>query len=84
MMPEGKGGVCYKQGLVVRENYQMCNVTNRKILDQLKGDLPQVSFSCNAEKKECNFQCKSPLELLPNVSDSLQSGSTRKSPSIAH
>jgi hypothetical protein len=43
-----------------------------------------VSFSCNAEKKECNFQCKSPLELLPNVSDSLQSGSTRKSPSIAH
>ncbi len=64
MMPEGKGGVCYKQGLVVRENYQMCNVTNRKILDQLKGDLPQVSFSCNAEKKECNFQCKTSLELF--------------------
>ena len=57
MMPDGKGGVCYKQGLVVKENHQMCNVTNRKIVDQLKEKKPQVTFSCNAEQSECSFQC---------------------------
>jgi hypothetical protein len=57
-MPEGKGGVCYKQGLVVNENFQMCDVTNRKILDLLKEQKPQVTFTCNAERKECSFQCK--------------------------
>ena len=57
-MPNQRNGVCYKQGLVVRENYQMCDVTNRKILDQLKGDKPQVTFSCNAEERVCGFQCK--------------------------
>jgi hypothetical protein len=56
LMPEGEGGVCYKQGLVVNENYQICNVTNRKILDQLKEQRPEVTFSCNAEEKTCNFQ----------------------------
>lgn len=59
MMPpeaNGEGGVCYKQGLVVNENFQMCNVTNRKILDQLKEKQPQVTFSCKAEDKTCNFQ----------------------------
>ena len=56
LMPEGKGGVCYKQGLVVHENYQICNVTNRKILDQLKEQKPEVTFSCNAEHETCNFQ----------------------------
>ena len=49
--------VCYQDGLVVNENYQMCNITNRKILSQLKDDgLPQATFSCNAERAECNFQ----------------------------
>ena len=57
LMPEGEGGVCYKQGAVVKENYQMCDVTNRKILDQLKEKKPQVTFSCNADTEECNFQC---------------------------
>ena len=57
-MPEGKGGVCYKQAAVVNENYQMCDVTNRKILDQLKEQKPQVTFSCNAKDETCNFQCK--------------------------
>lgn len=56
-MPDGEGGVCYKQGLVVNENYQMCDVTNRKILDQLKDQKPQVTFSCETEEHTCNFQC---------------------------
>ncbi|KAG9837588.1 hypothetical protein KCU86_g12757, partial [Aureobasidium melanogenum] len=56
MMPEGNGGVCYREGLVVNENYQMCDITNRKILDQLKEKKPQATFSCNADRKECNFQ----------------------------
>lgn len=58
-MPEGKGGVCYKQGEVVKENYQMCDVTNRKILDLLEEKKPQVTFTCNSDREECDFQCRS-------------------------
>jgi len=56
LMPEGIDGVCYKGGLAVKENHQMCNVTNRKILDQLKEKQPQVTFSCNTDLKQCKFQ----------------------------
>ncbi|KAL2001548.1 hypothetical protein VTN02DRAFT_1598 [Thermoascus thermophilus] len=56
MMPDREGGVCYKQGLVVKQNHQMCDVTNRKILDQLKDRKPQVTFSCKEEDHTCNFQ----------------------------
>ncbi|KAF2212378.1 hypothetical protein CERZMDRAFT_106161 [Cercospora zeae-maydis SCOH1-5] len=56
MMPEGKDGVCYRGGLVQKENFQMCDITNRKILDTLKDKKPQATFSCNAERAECNFQ----------------------------
>lgn len=58
LMPEDTGGVCYSDGVVVKENYQMCDVTNRKILDQLKERKPQITFSCNRELETCNFQCK--------------------------
>lgn len=58
MMPEGQGGVCYREGLVVKENFQMCDITNKKIIDQLKEQKPQATFSCNAEMEECNFQCR--------------------------
>lgn len=57
MMPgQTKGGVCYREGVVVKENFQMCDITNRKILDMLKEKKPQATFSCNAEREECNFQ----------------------------
>ncbi|KAF2196294.1 hypothetical protein GQ43DRAFT_383655 [Delitschia confertaspora ATCC 74209] len=56
MMPEGEGGVCFREGQLVKENFQMCDITNRKILDQLKERKPQATFSCNAETEECNFQ----------------------------
>lgn len=56
LMPDGVNGTCYKGGLVVHENFQMCDVTNRKILDQLKDKKPQITFSCQAEEKTCNFQ----------------------------
>ncbi|OAL06125.1 hypothetical protein IQ06DRAFT_362352 [Phaeosphaeriaceae sp. SRC1lsM3a] len=56
MMPDGQGGVCYKDGQLVKENFQMCDITNRKILDQLKDKKPQATFSCNSETAECNFQ----------------------------
>lgn len=52
----GEGGVCYKKGLVVHENYQMCNVTNKSILDQIDPKIPQVTFSCNQDQATCNFQ----------------------------
>ena len=49
--------VCYKDGLVIKENWQMCNITNRKIVDQLKHDgPPQATFSCNAARETCNFE----------------------------
>ena len=56
MLSLGEGGVCYKKGLVVHENYQICNVTNKSILDQIDPRVPEVTFSCNAEHKTCNFQ----------------------------
>ncbi|KAF2454249.1 ABC-2 type transporter family protein [Lineolata rhizophorae] len=56
LLPAGVDPVCYKQGLAVKENFQMCNITNRKILDQLKEQIPQATFSCNMESGECNFQ----------------------------
>ncbi|KAG8533198.1 uncharacterized protein KY384_001981 [Bacidia gigantensis] len=55
-MPEKTGGVCYKEGVVYKENHQMCNVTNRKIIDQLKDRAPQITFTCNAEEETCDFQ----------------------------
>ena len=58
LMPEKEGGICYKQGVVVKENYQMCDVTNPKIQEQLKEQKPQVTFSCNDEHETCNFQCE--------------------------
>ncbi|KAI1621483.1 ATP-binding cassette, subfamily G, member 2 [Exophiala viscosa] len=56
LMPLGQGGTCYKQGIVVHENFQMCNVTNKAILDQIEPRIPQVTFSCNADQATCNFQ----------------------------
>ncbi|GAN09893.1 conserved hypothetical protein [Mucor ambiguus] len=56
LVPTGQNGTCYRGGLTVYENHQMCNVTNRKILDQLKDQLPQVTFSCNRHDATCDFQ----------------------------
>jgi hypothetical protein len=51
--------VCYRDGEVVKENYQMCDVTNRKIVEILDGKKPQVTFTCEKEDETCAFQCKS-------------------------
>ncbi|KPI45680.1 putative ATP-dependent permease [Cyphellophora attinorum] len=56
LMPLGTGGVCYKQGVVVHENFQMCNVTNKAILDQIDPRTAEVTFSCNDDSRTCNFQ----------------------------
>ncbi|KAH8816463.1 ABC transporter-like protein [Xylogone sp. PMI_703] len=56
LMPEGEGGVCYKRGDVVKQNYQMCDVTNRKIVEILDGKKPQVTFTCDASDATCAFQ----------------------------
>ena len=67
LMPENEdglreGGVCYTGDLVVRENYQMCKVTNKQILGMLGEQVPEVTFSCEASNKTCNFQCKPLLD----------------------
>ncbi|KFY72304.1 hypothetical protein V499_07557 [Pseudogymnoascus sp. VKM F-103] len=56
LMPENTGGVCYQNGEVVKENYQMCEVTNKKIRDLLNEKVPQVTFTCDASDKKCDFQ----------------------------
>ena len=63
LMPEREGGVCYREAEVVNENFQMCDITNRKIIDALDPRVPQATFSCNRERAECNFQCKSNAEM---------------------
>ncbi|OAA55022.1 ABC transporter [Niveomyces insectorum RCEF 264] len=50
------GGVCYQMGDVVKSNYQMCDVTNKQILSILDGKIPEVTFSCDRNSSECNFQ----------------------------
>lgn len=60
LMPEGEGGICYTNGDVVKNNYQMCDVTNRKIKDLLGKRKPQVTFTCSKDKAACQFQCKFP------------------------
>lgn len=56
LMPGHEDGVCYRDGPVQKENFQMCDITNRKIIDQLDPKIPQATFSCNAEAEECDFQ----------------------------
>jgi hypothetical protein len=60
-MPQGINGTCYKGGLTVRQNYQMCQVINRKIIDQLDPRIPEVTFNCKKEEATCAFQCTMPL-----------------------
>ncbi|CAG8460707.1 452_t:CDS:10 [Dentiscutata erythropus] len=56
MVATGMNGTCYKGGFIVRENFQMCDVKNRKILDMLPNQPPQVTFSCNRTTENCDFQ----------------------------
>lgn len=63
LVPGGEGAVCYKDGLVVRQNFQNCDITNKQILKILGEKKPQVTFSCDKQNDECNFQCKSCLKL---------------------
>jgi ABC-type multidrug transport system ATPase subunit/ABC-type multidrug transport system permease subunit len=55
-MPEGMQGTCYKNGMIVNQFHQMCDVTNKKIVEILDGKKPQVTFSCDREDDICNFQ----------------------------
>ncbi|KAG6914930.1 hypothetical protein DXG01_014394 [Tephrocybe rancida] len=47
---------CYKGGETVFNNHQMCDVTNRKIIDMLPDRPPQVTFSCDTSDHTCAFQ----------------------------
>lgn len=69
LMETGDGGVCYQNGEVVKNNYQMCDVTNQKIRDLLGTQVPQVTFTCDKNSSQCDFQCKSrkPTESRPGV-----------------
>ncbi|KAG1759716.1 hypothetical protein EDD22DRAFT_904851 [Suillus occidentalis] len=47
---------CYTGGETVFSNHQMCDITNRKILDMLPDRPPQVTFSCDNSTATCSFQ----------------------------
>ncbi|GJE89867.1 ABC transporter G family member [Phanerochaete sordida] len=47
---------CYKGGDTVFQSHQMCDVTNRKILDMLPDRPPQVTFGCDKHDGTCSFQ----------------------------
>jgi len=55
-VPEGLEGTCYKGGILVHRFHQMCDVTNKKILQILGGRIPQATFECNKTLEECSFQ----------------------------
>jgi hypothetical protein len=76
LMPEGKGGVCYQNGEVVKENYQMCDVTNVKIVEILEGRRPQVTFTCDAKRETCDFQCEYRLRALHGQTNAFSLGRT--------
>ncbi|KAI2638631.1 hypothetical protein GGS21DRAFT_449636 [Xylaria nigripes] len=56
LMETGESGVCYQNGEVVKNNYQMCDVTNEKILSMLEGKIPQATFTCDKQAGFCDFQ----------------------------
>ncbi|KAL7749394.1 FAD-dependent urate hydroxylase [Sorochytrium milnesiophthora] len=56
LVPTGMNGTCYRHSMAVQENFQMCNVTNPKIVQILGKDIPQVTFSCNRTDAACKFQ----------------------------
>ncbi len=66
MTETGDGGVCYTGGEVVKQNYQMCDVTNRAIRDLLGAQIPQVTFTCDKGSGDCDFQCTSSFEPRPS------------------
>ncbi len=58
LMETGSGGVCYQNGELVKNNHQICSVTNKKIKELLGDQKAEVTFTCEQESKECEFQCK--------------------------
>lgn len=89
LMESEDGGVCYQMGNVLKNNYQMCDVTNEKIRDLLGEQVPQVTFTCDASDSKCDFQCKQssgPIQRAMACSvraNRAQSGWTGRSPSFA-
>ncbi|KAK2623600.1 hypothetical protein QTJ16_007154 [Diplocarpon rosae] len=66
LMPTNEGGVCYQNGEVVHENYQQCDVTNKKIVQILEGggrkslslvtQMPRLATSNVGCTRICNLQ----------------------------
>ncbi|KAJ6557705.1 hypothetical protein B0H19DRAFT_1028281 [Mycena capillaripes] len=54
--PNPEGMSCYKGGDVVFSMHQVCNVTNRLIVQEAEGRPVQATFNCNAPNATCAFQ----------------------------
>ncbi|OWT38782.1 ATP-dependent permease [Cryptococcus neoformans Bt1] len=62
--------VCYKRGLAVQQNFQMCDVTNRKIIDTIPDNKPpQVTFSCSANGPTSNSSFAPNISPFPSFED---------------
>lgn len=58
MTETGSGGVCYKEGELVRLNNQICEVTNKQIRKLLGDQVAEVTFTCDKAAETCDFQCQ--------------------------
>lgn len=59
LKPEGTDDadmLCYKEPMVVNQNFHQCDITNKKIIEALAPEAPKATFACNANTHSCNFQ----------------------------
>ena len=69
--------VCYKGGLAIEQNFQMCDVTNRKIRDTIPNNKPpQVTFSCTKGGPRSNATDLADVSSFGLYDDSLEAGDT--------
>ncbi|KAL5039223.1 hypothetical protein BDV3_002607 [Batrachochytrium dendrobatidis] len=56
LVPGGQNGTCYNSMHPVKNNHVLCDVTNKAIVDTLKGKKPQLTLNCDKESSVCEFQ----------------------------
>ena len=49
-------GTCNNSIIPVKQNYLECEVTNKAVVDLLKGRTPKTTLSCEKENSECHFE----------------------------
>lgn len=53
---ENDPGVCFSSVVPIIRNNLECQVTNKAILDQINGKIPEITYSCDSKTGKCDFQ----------------------------